>query len=151
MQFHQLDEHLCNILTDTSRGAGPSPSWAIEILALRTNRALTVLVSLQPISMKYSRDQWTRRVTTRVDLISSVQFMCCELALTLELAHIWTLVSSWILFSNFFNYSATEREFSNTGLTLLLFSCLRMTSMISGRYFYILHCDIFILWCLSLL
>ena len=41
-----------------------TPSWTA---ALRTNWALTVLVSLQPITTKYNRDadardQWTRRV-----------------------------------------------------------------------------------------
>jgi len=46
---------------------------------LRTNRALTVLVSLQPISMRYSRDadardQSKRRVTMdRLVEVSSVQ------------------------------------------------------------------------------
>jgi len=48
------------------------------IYALRTNRALTVLVSLQPINMKYSRDAdaHVHRVTgsTCSGQFSSVQF-----------------------------------------------------------------------------
>ena len=56
---------------------------------LKTDWALTVLVSLQPISTKYSRDadahdQWTRRVngSTCTGQYRSVQFMCCEQALS---------------------------------------------------------------------
>ena len=58
-----------------------SVNGRIGIHVLRTNRALTALVSLQPISTKCSceadvRDQWTRRVTgsTCLDQIRSVYF-----------------------------------------------------------------------------
>ena len=55
------------------------------IQVLRTNRALTVLVSLQPINTKLSRDaealdQSAPRVTGST---CSVQFICCEQAVTL--------------------------------------------------------------------
>jgi len=49
----------------------------IEVHVLRTNRALTVLISLQPINTKYSC-----RITgsTCSGQFSSVQFVCCEQA-----------------------------------------------------------------------
>jgi len=54
-----------NYLNSNSR----APVWTAALEhVLRTNRTLTVLVSLQPINTKYgrdadARDQWTRRVT----------------------------------------------------------------------------------------
>ena len=57
------------------------PHWSLHVL--RTKRALTVIVALQPISTKSSRDadardQWMHRVTGS---ICSAQFMCYEPAL----------------------------------------------------------------------
>ena len=55
-----------------------------EIHVLRTGRALTVLVSLQPISTKQSRDAWPMNASVtgscqfRSVQISLVQFVCCE-------------------------------------------------------------------------
>ena len=68
---------------DSSSRVYSNVNGRFGVHVLRTNWALTALVSLQPISAKYSRDadardQWTRRVTGST---CWVQFVCCRRAL----------------------------------------------------------------------
>jgi len=77
--------------TELNAGLNSVVNGRSEMRLLRTNRALTVLVSLQPIDTKCSRDadardQWTRRVTgsNRSGRFSFVQFTCREQTFTLQ-------------------------------------------------------------------